>query len=76
MYSPDGKTSPHGSEEANAAFIVQAVNSHDALVEACLDAIAAHEWADPYQETGITKEQRMKEMISKVRAALKLAGVK
>lgn len=56
--------------EANAAFIVLAVNNHEALIEA-LRAIADQEFIAAHSE-----ETRMKDMADIARAALARAGGK
>jgi hypothetical protein len=50
-------------DAANAAFIVQAVNSHDALVTACMS-----------METLSGSGAKYWDVLTQVRAALKLAG--
>jgi hypothetical protein len=54
------------TDQANAAFIIQATSSHDALVEACGQALRAM-WSSPGEDLDIA------EIAEQVEAALKLA---
>jgi len=67
------------ADEANAAFIVQAVNSHEALVEA-LDCDLLELAAETLgREVGLPANgivMALRGKVAKERAALKLAGVK
>jgi hypothetical protein len=56
-----------GETEANAALIVRAVNSHEALVEAC-------EAADDYVAAHAVTETQVR-LVNQLRAALAKAGV-
>jgi len=70
---------PQEEAEANAAFIVQAVNSHEALVEA-LDCDLLELAAETLgREVGLPANgivMALRGKVAKERAALKLAGVK
>jgi hypothetical protein len=61
-----------GDQEANAAFIVQACNSHDALVEACKAALELVK-RDVTDEGRTLTGEWMAEVYAKLRAALSAA---
>ncbi|MFA5382423.1 MAG: hypothetical protein WC356_04600 [Candidatus Micrarchaeia archaeon] len=58
--------------EANAAYIVRCVNSHEALVEACKVSLENHEIGE--YESQMQGKPRYCEVLEILRAALKLAG--
>lgn len=74
----------YGEEsQANAAFIVRAVNAHDSLVEALRNVVAAfggdmdwwnNEGLSRHESTGKTSEEIRQEVLEEARAALKKVG--
>ena len=71
-FNDDGKRVSHDDLEQITSEIVQAVNSHEALVEACKGIIDVIDKIKPLPTGGIP----LKKAYDALDAALKLAGVK
>lgn len=60
----------HRSASNSAHAIALYIEHGPALIAACRDAEAAIEWEDPYNETRMSREERLDECLKMIRAAL------